>query len=319
MGCAVFPCIFATMQLDDLNGKRILISPLNWGFGHVSRCIGIVHRLLGKENTVVIACDAEQEAIFREYFPDLDYVRHEGYPFSFGGKGHFALDLFKRYFALRKRLRLESIEAGKLVKEFRIDVILSDHRYGFVVKGIPSVFITHQLNLPLKWYQAPVAVRHNKFIQKFKHIWVLDTPEFKYAGRLSATFTNAKAIYIGPVSRFECYDEVPDKTYKTVAVVSGPAVYAQQFADWIAQKHPSALVICHESIELPVSMPRLSGTWREQDQAILRAQEIISRSGYSTIMDLAHLGVRGTYEPTPGQAEQLYLKEWLKDCSECRP
>lgn len=296
-----------------------MISPLNWGFGHVSRSIGIIHRLLANENTVVVACDAEQEAIFKEYFPDLIYVPHEGYPFSFGGKGHFALDLFKRYFALRKRLRLESIEAGKMVKEFQIDVILSDHRYGFVVKGIPSVFITHQLNLPLKWYQAPVAVRHNKFIHKFKHIWVLDTPEFKYAGRLSATFTNTKAKYIGPVSRFEWYEEVPEKTMSSVAVVSGPAVYAQQFADWIAREHPNALVICHADIQLPDSMQRLSSTWREQDQAILRAQHLISRSGYSTIMDVAHLKIPATYEPTPGQAEQLYLKEWLKDCSEYTP
>ena len=43
--------------------------------------------------------------------------------------------------------------------------------------------------------------------------------------------------------------------------------------------------------------------------ALLGASRIIARSGYSTIMDLAALGVKDKAEliPTPGQPEQEYL------------
>ncbi len=48
--------------------------------------------------------------------------------------------------------------------------------------------------------------------------------------------------------------------------------------------------------------------------ALAGAKKIIARSGYSTIMDLAVLGVLDKAEliPTPGQSEQMYLASLLK-------
>ncbi len=304
------------MQLQDIRNKKVLISPLNWGFGHVSRSIGMIHRCLELENEVVVACDAEQEAIFKMYFPELIYVSHEGYPFKFGGKGRFASDLLFRYSALRKRLKQEMVEVENLVNQYQIDVVLSDHRYGFRAKSVPSIFITHQLNLPLKWFQAPIAVQHNKWIRKFSDVWVLDTPESDFAGMLSASLEGSRVVYLGPVSRFERYEVPSEKTQEHVVIVSGPSIYAQQFADWAVEKYPNATFVCDSKIQLPAAIKRLSNSWKEQDAAILEAKHIVSRSGYSTIMDVAHLGIEATYVPTPGQAEQIYLKKWLTDCSE---
>ena len=47
---------------------------------------------------------------------------------------------------------------------------------------------------------------------------------------------------------------------------------------------------------------------------LLAAKKIIARSGYSTLMDLATLGVLYKAEliPTPGQTEQEYLANYLK-------
>jgi UDP-N-acetylglucosamine:LPS N-acetylglucosamine transferase len=39
---------------------------------------------------------------------------------------------------------------------------------------------------------------------------------------------------------------------------------------------------------------------------------IVARSGYSTIMDLAKMGKKAVFIPTPGQTEQEYLVEHLK-------
>ena len=44
----------------------------------------------------------------------------------------------------------------------------------------------------------------------------------------------------------------------------------------------------------------------------VNCKHIISRSGYSTIMDLHVLNRSAELSPTPGQTEQEYLIEWLK-------
>ncbi len=41
-----------------------------------------------------------------------------------------------------------------------------------------------------------------------------------------------------------------------------------------------------------------------------RSKLIISRSGYSTMMDLVELGKKALLVPTPGQTEQEYLSEY---------
>ena len=46
---------------------------------------------------------------------------------------------------------------------------------------------------------------------------------------------------------------------------------------------------------------------------ILNSIVVISRPGYSSIMDLTTLGKRAIFIPTPGQTEQEYLARYLKD------
>ena len=51
----------------------------------------------------------------------------------------------------------------------------------------------------------------------------------------------------------------------------------------------------------------------ELEKTIQCSDVIVSRSGYTTIMDLAALGKKAFFIPTPGQAEQEYLASRLKD------
>lgn len=48
------------------------------------------------------------------------------------------------------------------------------------------------------------------------------------------------------------------------------------------------------------------------EKAINESEIVIARSGYSTIMDLAVLGKKAFFIPTPGQFEQEYLAEKLQ-------
>ena len=51
---------------------------------------------------------------------------------------------------------------------------------------------------------------------------------------------------------------------------------------------------------------------QELGDAIEQGKLILSRSGYSSVMDLYTLGAKAFFIPTPGQYEQEYLAEYLK-------
>ncbi|MFI5164576.1 MAG: glycosyltransferase, partial [Bacteroidia bacterium] len=54
-------------------------------------------------------------------------------------------------------------------------------------------------------------------------------------------------------------------------------------------------------------------TSEELQKEILASEIIVSRPGYSTVMDLALLGKKAVFVPTPGQTEQEYLANYFSE------
>jgi hypothetical protein len=65
-------------------------------------------------------------------------------------------------------------------------------------------------------------------MKKFSSIWILDTPESKYAGKLSVNKNLKNCEYIGIHSRFSLYPTI-EKTFPNIVIISGPEPYAEQF------------------------------------------------------------------------------------------
>jgi hypothetical protein len=202
---------------EEIKNKRILISPLNWGMGHVSRCIPLIDIFNKNGNAIYIAADELQQSIFRQYFPDVFYIDHGGYPFRFREQGNFGLDLARQFRPLQSRLKDELLQTEQLVKDHNIDVVVSDHRYGFLSSNAYSVMLTHQLNLPVKLYENWVQNMHHRLIGKFDEIWVPDTVNSDYAGELSRNQKDFRATYIGHLSRFSIYEKGPCNEKSPVA------------------------------------------------------------------------------------------------------
>ena len=282
-----------------------MISVLNWGFGHVSRCIGLIRQLEGQGNEVIFAGDEQQAEIIKQYFPEMKIIPHEGYPFKFRGKGRFAVDLFLSLPRLVKQFTKEKNRVEEIVQQEQPDLLISDHRYGFRSDMVPSVFVTHQLQLPIEWYQSAMQLWHKNLINRFETVWVMDTKESKLAGKLSTSRGYDNVLYIGPYSRFMKQEQQGEKTVDTVLIASGPDIYAQQLVDLYAK--PGVTVVCSDAIDTPKDVERFSGDWLKQDELIRSAKHIISRSGYSTIMDTQFLVASFKIIPTPGQREQEYL------------
>ena len=297
------------MQLDSVNGQRILYSALNWGSGHVSRSIGIINQLRQQQNEILIACSNWQATIFRAYFPELPYLFLDDYPFQFSGNGNFGIDLLKRSGALKSFRKDERRKVKEWVETYQIDLILSDHRYGFYHANVPSVFITHQLNLPVKGIAKVADIVHTKWMQKFHHIWVVDDENCQFAGKLSKNKKELSCTYIGPQSRFKGIGATP-KMGKVV-LLSGPYPYSLQLLDELHSDSRDSVVIGPQYLKpnIDPSIDYRFGDWNELDDLLIGASTIISRSGYSTLMDAYFLKTNLEMYPTKGQAEQIYLFE----------
>ncbi len=59
---------------QNIKNERILFSPLNWGWGHVSRSIAMLQVLIANKNQITIACAAEQRKIYEEYLANVDFI-----------------------------------------------------------------------------------------------------------------------------------------------------------------------------------------------------------------------------------------------------
>jgi hypothetical protein len=306
------------MLPSEVFSKNVLISPLNWGMGHVARCIPLIDQLLKQQNLIFIACNESQQEIFEFYFKNqkVIYIDHKGYPFRFNGKGRFWLDMLIDSVRLSKRKSYELLEVDALVDLHEIDIIISDHRYGFFSQKCKSVFMTHQLNLPVKGVFKIVQKLHEKELRKFHFIWVLDDEKSTFSGELSRNYGKFEVHYIGLLSRFSLYEKI-DKVFQNVVIVSGPEPYAEQF--FLEQLSISKAL----SLQTIIISPKFYGSaieeskirvlcsenWLEKDEVILRAKKITSRSGYSTIMDIQELKSDFEYFPTKGQSEQIYLSK----------
>ena len=133
---------------EEIFNKRILIASLNWGMGHVARCVPLISKLINQNNDIWIACSKEQKSVFVNYFSDANYLNLDGFPFKFSGKGYFTLDILLKFPHLYIKLYKEKKQVSKWIDTFDFDLVISDQRYSFRSKKCHSVLLTHQINLP---------------------------------------------------------------------------------------------------------------------------------------------------------------------------
>jgi uncharacterized protein (TIGR00661 family) len=302
------------MKLEEINHKKILFACLDWGFGHVTRSIGIIKQLISQNNSVIIACSEEQKVLFSSYFPEIEILYLDGYNFKFSGKGNWAWDLWEQRKSFFESIRKEQDFVNDFCEKNEIDILISDHRYGFFSKSIPSIFITHQLHLPIPKVYFFVQKWHEKKMRKFNSIWVLDDEKSSFAGKLSSRIVHENLEYIGIISRFDSLNAENTK-YDYLIVVSGPKPYSEHFLNEITEKidfsekkvavlHPKSVQLVTKNQNwIYISAEEL----KNNDQLFYQSETIISRCGYSTLMDLKILNKKGILFPTKGQAEQEYL------------
>ena len=304
--------------------KRILVAPLNWGLGHAARCIPIINALLAHNFEPIIASDGDALELLKKEFPDLNCLELPSYNIKYSKKSYFLkLKMLKDSPKIIHAIEAEKKAIKQIVETYKIDGIISDNRLGVYSKLVPSVFMTHQLQVlsgSTTWLSTKL---HQKIIRKFDECWVPDaigSPNL--SGKLAHTITsNMNIKYIGPLSRFKKVES--NMVYDVLILLSGPEPQRQMLEDklLVEFKHYDGNVLFIKGIVQKETTIETIGKMtiynflmgKELEKALNESHLIVSRSGYTTIMDLATLEKSAFFIPTPGQYEQEYLAKRLSD------
>ena len=303
--------------------NKFLIAPLDWGLGHATRCIPIVDELLRNDQDVVLSASGGGYHLLKQRFPDLSFINIPATQIHYPNSGRMALSMMSQAKKILNGIALEHKVFNELVAEKEITHVISDNRYGLHSTKTHSVLITHQLNIQtpglLSIIKPLLNMKMKYFLGNFDEIWIPDlhTKEC-LSGILTSTKWNLPKIYIGPLSRFKNTKPNPVKKYDIIGMVSGPEPQRGLFFDLIREQMIKSDKECLLISGLPDSKSDVSAESKitirnhitdEEFLKYLHSDTIfITRSGYSTIMDLASLGhKKNILVPTPGQTEQEYL------------
>lgn len=317
--------------------KRVLVAALDWGLGHATRCMPIIDQLLASGAQVYLAGAGRSAHLLQLRFPNLPFLDLSPYKVRYPKNYFLLLSLLAQVPRLLGVIRKERSQLSQFQQQYHFQLIISDNRYGLHLKEVPSVFICHQL-APMPWPQWRslhwiVYRLHRLWFKSFSRVWVPDfaaTPNL--SDRLSHRFTPPEnARFIGPLSRFAKVTKpsvrpgrkLPPQAPSVLIILSGPEPQRtyleqkirEQWQDiketiWLVQGKTES-----QNYEICNSHHLISFLETEDLQwALQNAEVVISRPGYSSIMDYAVLGLSQLILiPTPGQTEQQYLAEGLDE------
>ena len=342
---------------------------MNWGLGHATRLSVLIDRHIAKGDEVVIAGDGMSLAWLRSRYPNLRSIELPHLDLHYSPAGSQIKGLLKQAPHFLNWLHADHRTLQNILAREHFDLVISDNRFGFCSRSAKCVYVTHQLNVMTgggRLLSSLATAAHRWFIRHYDECWVPDYEQWPgLAGDLSHIdggvgkwndkVERTKIKYIGPLSRFG--DGIKSKEQR--------AKNKEQIAKSQEPRYDNVALLSGLEPQRTMLENELKRRWRGTNYMIIRgvigsanaandghlldtaddetfvgllknAKHIVCRSGYSTIMDLAALGLLprhygkknasrlgdGTQDedcgandidrvveliPTPGQPEQEYL------------
>jgi len=296
---------------------KILYCVLNWGLGHASRSVPIIQNLIKKGRQVTLASDGMALSLLEKEFPSIPKVELPAYNIEYKYES-ITLNILSQSIKILKAVKSEKQFIEGLIRGQNFSTIVSDNRFGCYHPSCKNVFIGHQIRLihKRKFVQAAGTRFNTSLINKFDECWV---PDLEDSSSLSGEMSHNVRLdipirYIGPQSRFQVISAPPMPSIKTLSILSGPEPQRTILQELllsqlklIAGKHVIISGLDKEDLnEGSIKILGLRDV-AEISRLIAESKFLISRSGYSSLMDFAAMQRKAILIPTPGQTEQEYL------------
>ena len=313
-------------------GRRILYGVYHWGLGHATRSLGLIRALVERGDHVIVLMAPG---------PGLHLLRSE---LGSACEYHEFRDTpapFSRYpaiFYLRMTAAMPWVLAGyrrehrlteKLVAKRRLDGVVSDSRLGVWSAAVPSYCIFHSIHQRVPFCSGVteriVERGQRDLLKGFSKILIPDVAD---GGGLSGWLGHdpvfdwgaGRLVYIGPLSSMPRMD-VPqdiDVFFSVSGIEPQRGLLERLVLDSLPELSGKIVVTlgrpgdgeCRE-----IAGATVYGYLDRERQAEMlnRARLVMTRSGYTTLMELAGLGRKALFVATPGQSEQEYLARFHRE------
>lgn len=308
---------------------KILFAVHDWGLGHATRDLPLIRGLAASGHRVwVLSTGRALQLLQGELGEACEYVRLQDIPKPLGRRPFWfyvrmSLSLPVVFWTFHRERRL----VDALVAEHGFDRIVSDSRYGVCSPSVPSFYLVHSLRQIIpgrpKRLEKMVEAAQKLMWRRAVKLLIPDEEEDGLAGDLChdlACSWEGRLEYIGvlaSVRRRDVPQDVdhfisvsgaePQRTMFERLVLSQASSLPGRVIVALGRPEAGAAVSDGGRVQVHAFMARA-----EQEEMMNRARLVISRSGYTTLMELAELRRRALLVPTVGQSEQEYLAERLE-------
>lgn len=320
---------------------RVLFAVHDWGLGHATRSLPLIRGLRTAGHEVTVLSNARALRLLAdELGDDCELVGLRDFPkplsrssAAFYVKMSLVLPLVLYTFRRERRF------AAALHRRRRFDRIVSDGRLGVCLPDVPSYYLSHSVRQIIpgrpRRLEALVEGYQRWILRDAAGILVPDEPDASHA--LAGDLDHGLALdwggrlhYLGILSSLTRHGAVG--SLDCLISISGAEPQRTLFERKVRAQLPELTARARGPVVVALGRPDLPrATWqesgatvhsyvsrREMDRFMNAAHLVVTRSGYSTMMELAELGRRALVVPTVGQSEQEYLaahfeeRGWLR-------
>ncbi|WP_198034044.1 glycosyltransferase [Acidihalobacter ferrooxydans] len=308
---------------------KYLFAVHDWGLGHATRDLLLIRALLDADHEVTVLTTGRALVLLRQELGER--CRYIDYPDIPKPLGRSAFGFYVRMTlsmpAVLRRFRLERAYTRRLCREQNFDCVISDSRMGVVSTQVPSYYIFHSLRQimprPLRALSRAVERNQQRLLSSARLVLV---PDEEADGGIAGALCHdtdcdwsGRIAYLGILSGVAAQDVETD--VDVFVSISGAepqrGYFEEKILAQVAGLAPRRVVVTLGRPDLPYRCWEHGGATvhtyldRLQQQALLnRARLVVTRSGYTTLMELAELGKRALLVPTVGQSEQEYLADY---------
>ena len=302
---------------------KILFGVFDWGLGHATRDIPLISAMVGR-NEVHILSTGNALQILRNHFGERCTYHDVPSIFPPYTKTRF----FKLKFSLSvprmARTLAKARRKSKKIIDTGFDRVISDCRYDVYDRPDNSYLINHQLR-----FKTPVGVQwfFEKWLarrmRRYACVLVPDFENPNLTGVLShglRYLPKDRIRYIGILSHLRKLDLPQNIDY--LISLSGPepqrTVLEKRVLAQVGRLKGKVIIAGGKpggvSEDLGENVQHFAFLNAQQQQdAMNQAKFIVTRSGYTTMMELVELEkTQVLLLPTPGQTEQEYLGDYCE-------
>jgi hypothetical protein len=312
-----------------VSGRRlnILFATHDWGLGHATRDLVLMRGLLGEGHRLTVLSNGRALRLLKQELGSAcQYVALRDIPKPLGRRAFwFYVRMSLALPLVFHTFRRERLLVQQLHRSTPFDRIVSDSRFGVWSPEVPTFHLFHSLRQIIpgrpRGLERLVECSQRRMLSRATRILIPDAPQDGLAGDLChhpACNWEDRLEYIGILSSVQRRPLPQDIDYFISISGAEPqrTIFEQLVLQQVGQLEGRIVIAlgrpdANRSVRDDGRIAVHSYMSRAQQEEMMnRAALVVTRSGYTTLMELAELRKKALLVPTVGQSEQEYLADY---------